>query len=71
MSRLFNQFLQRHFDGNVHAHEQQLSNELNAEHQEWQHERQKWIDGKITLYNGGTVEQWVKLGRPANKNRNI
>jgi hypothetical protein len=36
-----------------------------------QHERQKWIDGKITLFNGGTVEQWVKLGRPANKNRNI
>jgi|TARA_R110000796_G_scaffold95104_2_gene200153 hypothetical protein len=71
MSRIFEEFTERVFAGNPYAREQELASQLNAEHQEWHYERQKWIDGKITLYNGGTVEQWVALGRPSNNNKNL
>jgi|TARA_R100000541_G_C1833066_1_gene74518 hypothetical protein len=71
MSRLFNEFIEKVFSGNPHAHDSELGMQVDAEHEEWHAERQKWIDGKITLYNGGTVEQWVALGRPKNKNANI
>ena len=27
---------------------------------------EQWQSGKITLLNGGSVEEWVKLGRPKN-----
>jgi len=69
MSRLFNQFMERVFNGNPYIQEQELSMQLDAEHQQWTNERQKWSDGKITLYNGGTVEEWVALGRPKNENQ--
>jgi len=71
MSRLFNEFIERTFAGNNHAKEQELSNQLNAEHQEWHHERKKWISGEITLLNGGTIEQWESLGKPKNNNEKL
>tara|TARA_R110000803_G_scaffold194889_1_gene258056 strand:- start:199 stop:414 length:216 start_codon:yes stop_codon:yes gene_type:complete len=68
MSRLFNEFIQRVFEGNPYAYEQELSNQINAEQEQFYYERKKWLDGEITLFNGGTVEQWVSLGRPKNNN---
>tara|TARA_R110002012_G_C11676454_1_gene613813 strand:- start:11314 stop:11523 length:210 start_codon:yes stop_codon:yes gene_type:complete len=29
---------------------------------------EQWQSGKITLFNGGSVEEWVELGRPKNPN---
>ena len=69
MSRLFNQFMERAFNGNVYCQEQELSMQMNADHEQWTTERKKWTDGEITLFNGGTVEQWVALGRPKNENQ--
>jgi len=64
MSRLFNQFIESVFRGN--AHDSELGRQVDAEHQQWHEERSKWLSGEITLFNGGTVEQWVALGRPKN-----
>ena len=71
MSRLFNDFIEKVFTGNPHAYDNDLAMQVDSEHEEWSTERQKWIDGKITLFNGGTVEQWVALGRPKNKTLKI
>ena len=66
MSRLFNEFIEQVFSGNPYAHDSEIGQQVDAEHEEWHHERSKWLSGEITLFNGGTVEQWVALGRPKN-----
>ena len=71
MSRLFNDFIEKVFTGNPYAYDSELAMQVDAKHEEWSAERKKWLDGKITLFNGGTVEQWVALGRPKNKNLKI
>ena len=71
MSRLFNEFIEQVFSGNPHAYNSELGQQVDAEHEEWHYERKRWLDGEITLYNGGTVEQWVALGRPKNNNATL
>lgn len=68
MSRLFNKFIEEVFSGNPYARDSELGHQIDAEHEEWHHERDKWLSGEITLFNGGSVEEWVKLGRPKNPN---
>jgi len=68
MSRLFNELVEKILNGNPYSKGSELGHLVDAEHEEFEFERRKWLSGQITLFNGGTVEQWVALGRPKNNN---
>lgn len=66
MSRLYEYYIERLFNSNPHEYAQFQKEQ--ADHQEHEHRLKLWQTGKVTLLNGGTVEEWVALGRPKNPN---
>lgn len=71
MSRLFEKFVEQVFVGNPYAYADDVQKELNAQEQHYKHRQKRlklWLSGKVTLLNGGTVKEWVELGRPKNPN---
>ena len=71
MSRLFEKFVEKVFANNPYAYADEVQKQLNVqeqEHQEKQKRLKLWQGGTITLLNGGTVKEWVELGRPKNPN---
>jgi|TARA_R110000796_G_scaffold118647_3_gene232408 hypothetical protein len=65
MSRLYEYYIERLFNSNPHEYAQFQKEQ--AEHQEQEHKVKRlklWQSGKISILNGGTVEEWVSLGRP-------
>jgi hypothetical protein len=71
MSRVFEKFVEQVFASNPYAYADAVQKQLNVAEQEHKHKQKRlklWQSGKITLLNGGTVEEWVELGRPKNPN---
>lgn len=68
MSNIFNQFIEQVFGGNPHAFDSELGQQLDADCKEYHQQKEKWLNGSITLLNGGSVEEWVAFGRPRNPN---
>ena len=71
MSRLFEKFVEQVFASNPYAYADEVQKELDVAEQEDKHKQKRlklWLSGKVTLLNGGTVEEWVKLGRPKTPN---
>jgi len=71
MSRLYEYYIDKLYNSNPYAYAQHQKEQLESEELEYTTERNKWLDGTITLFNGGTVETWVKLGRPRNNNATL
>lgn len=71
MSRVFEKFVEQVFSNNPYAYADEVQKELDVAEQEHKHKQKRlklWLSGKVTLLNGGTVEEWVALGRPKNPN---
>ena len=71
MSRVFENFVEQVFASNPYAYADEVQKELDVAEQEHTHRQERlklWQSGKVTLLNGGTVKEWVELGRPKNPN---
>ena len=71
MSRLFEKFVEQVFSNNPYAYADEVQKELDVQEQESKHRQERlklWQNGTVTLLNGGTVKEWVELGRPKTPN---
>ena len=71
MSRVFENFVEQVFASNPYAYADEVQKEIDVAEQEYKHRQERlklWQSGKVTLLNGGTVKEWVELGRPKNPN---
>ena len=66
MSRVFEKYVEQEFGDNPYAYAQQQQAELDAMYEKYSDRLSKWKSGEITLLNGGSVKEWVYLGRPKN-----
>lgn len=68
MSRLFEKYVEQVYGDNPYAYAEQQQRDLDAKYDKYCDRLSKWESGEVTLLNGGSIKEWVYLGRPKNPN---
>lgn len=68
MSRVFEKYVEQEFGDNMYAYAEEQQKNLDAMYDKYCDRLKKWLSGEVTILNGGSVKEWVYLGRPRNPN---